>query len=85
MEWLKLDDVKSLKGATVKSREDLIKLTREEGAAVEDDARIAVGIGDNEITYAIEDDNGEFVFYEDGLFVPEDRDDLIADVEACLK
>lgn len=85
--WMPLEDVKSLKGQSVMSREDLVKLAREEGAEVEDEAQIAVCISedDNEVTYAISDFGG-FVFWQDGLFfVPANWEELSQYAAEALK
>ena len=76
--WMPLEDVKSLKGQTVKTRGELVKLARKEGAEVEDDAAIAVCISedDNEVTYAISD-FCDFVFWQNNLFVPENREQMV--------
>lgn len=75
--WMPLEDVKSLKGQIVKTRRELVKLARKEGAEIEDDAAIAVCISedDNEVTYAISDVGG-FVFWQNNLFVPENWEQM---------
>ena len=84
--WMPLVDVKSLKGQIVKTSSELVKLAREEGAEVEDNAEIVVCISDdnNEVTYAISD-FCDFVFWQDGLFVPANREQMVMYAAEALK
>lgn len=81
--WIKFEDCKSVKGQTIKTREELIGLVRDGGAEVADDAAIAVFIGDNELCYAVEDCN-DFVFWSDGIFTPADRESVVMEVAETL-
>lgn len=82
--FLALEEVKSLKGQAVKTRAELVKLAREGGAEVADDAAVAVLIVDEEVTYIIEDEYS-FVFYQDGLFVPANWEELATYAAEALK
>ncbi len=78
--WFKLEETK---GFPLRTREEIIKKVRQEGASVEEDAAIAVFISndDSEIAYAVDGNDG-LVFWDCGCYTPADYDETC---EAVLK
>jgi hypothetical protein len=60
------------------ARKDMVRQAREGGAVVDDDASVYMISEEFCGIFAVEDEN-DFVFLENGagLFVPDDRDELI--------
>lgn len=80
--WFKFDEVKN---PFVRSREEIIKKVRREGASVEDNAAVAVFISnENEICYAVDGNDG-LVFWEDVCFTPDNYDETCEAVARALK
>jgi len=81
IKWNRLEDC----DRGLKAREAIVGLCRDGGATVEDDAFIAACFEpDGTTLYAIEDAN-DYVFWDFGLFTPDRRDELIAEIEAMRK
>ena len=78
--WFKLEETK---GFPLRTREEIIKKVRQEGASVEDEAAVAVFISNdkNEISYAVDGNDG-LVFWDCGCYTPADYDETC---EAVLK
>ena len=78
--WNRLEDC----DRGLMTRGDVIARVRVEGAVVADDAFIAVRFSGDDTLYAVEDDN-DYVFWDFGLYTPDRRDELIAEIEAMRK
>lgn len=80
--WMSSNEVK---GFNI-NLNDVINKVREEGAEVEDNAKVAVFISNdkNEICFAVEGVN-DFIFFEDGCFTPDNYDETCVAVAQALE
>lgn len=80
--WMSSDEVK---GFNINVN-DVIRKVRAEGAAVEDNAKVAVFISDdkNEICFAVEGVN-DFIFFEDVCFTPDNYEETCVAVAQALE
>lgn len=80
--WMPLESVTP---NLVWDRAKILDKVRFYGAEVADDARIAVYLGEDEVCYAVENVNGDWVFLQGTLFTPNDDGELCKVVEQVFK
>lgn len=81
--WFKLEETK---GFPLRTREEIIKKVRQEGASVEDGAAVAVYLSNDgsEIAYAVDGNDG-LVFWDYGCSTPDNYDETCEAVARALK